>query len=203
MLRSRLGLRLDEPLARRSGLIPSGGTLPRTHAGRVMLIGDAAGHVSPLTGGGIVQTLRLGRRCAQLAADWIFAGGDHPGGSAGRGSAAVPAQASVAPCPERGATGLGVECGRGHISLPRACAKDLFPSAARRASRSRPVVPMAPWRRKPMSGNAGLVVRTSCPRTTSSFRGFQKLRGTVRPRCAIPEHRMSSRRWRPAFPRRR
>jgi len=78
MLRRRLGLRLEEPLARRSGLIPAGATLKRTHAGRVMLIGDAAGHVSPLTGGGIVQTLRLGRRCAQLAADWIFAGGDHP-----------------------------------------------------------------------------------------------------------------------------
>jgi flavin-dependent dehydrogenase len=43
-----------------------------------MLIGDAAGHVSPLTGGGIVQTLRLGRRTAQLAADWINAGGEHP-----------------------------------------------------------------------------------------------------------------------------
>jgi flavin-dependent dehydrogenase len=78
MLRKRLGLRLEHSLARRSGLIPSGATLRRTHAGRVMLIGDAAGHVSPLTGGGLVQTLRLGRRSAQLAADWIFAGGDHP-----------------------------------------------------------------------------------------------------------------------------
>jgi flavin-dependent dehydrogenase len=43
-----------------------------------MLVGDAAGHVSPMTGGGIVQTLRLGRRTAQLAADWINAGGEHP-----------------------------------------------------------------------------------------------------------------------------
>lgn len=78
LVRKQLGLRLGQPLARRSGLIPSGATLRRTHAGRVMLIGDAAGHVSPLTGGGLVQTLRLGRRCAQLAADWLYAGGDHP-----------------------------------------------------------------------------------------------------------------------------
>ncbi len=78
LLKDQMGLGFGRPLARRSGLIPSGATLRRTHAGRVMVIGDAAGHVSPLTGGGIVQTLRLGRRCAQLAADWMFAGGDHP-----------------------------------------------------------------------------------------------------------------------------
>jgi flavin-dependent dehydrogenase len=73
-------LRLPEPriVGRRSGLIPAGATLKRTFDGRVMLVGDAAGHVSPLTGGGIVQTLRLGRRTAQLAADWIHAGGEHP-----------------------------------------------------------------------------------------------------------------------------
>jgi flavin-dependent dehydrogenase len=78
LLRSRLGLRLQRVIGRRSGLIPSGATLARTHNGRVMVIGDAAGHVSPLTGGGIAQTFRLGRRCAQLASDWIFVGGDHP-----------------------------------------------------------------------------------------------------------------------------
>jgi digeranylgeranylglycerophospholipid reductase len=76
--RKRLNLPERRIIARRSGLIPAGATLGRTHVGRVMLIGDAAGHVSPLTGGGIVQTLRLGRRTAQLAADWINAGGEHP-----------------------------------------------------------------------------------------------------------------------------
>jgi flavin-dependent dehydrogenase len=75
---SRLGLRPPRIVGRRSGLIPAGATLKRTFEGRVMLIGDAAGHVSPLTGGGIVQTLRLGRRTAQLAADWIQAGAEHP-----------------------------------------------------------------------------------------------------------------------------
>ncbi len=76
--RKRLNLPERRILARRSGLIPAGATLDRTHVGRVMLVGDAAGHVSPMTGGGIVQTLRLGRRTAQLAADWINAGGEHP-----------------------------------------------------------------------------------------------------------------------------
>jgi flavin-dependent dehydrogenase len=74
-------LKLPEPriIGRRSGLIPAGATLRNTWTGRVVLVGDAAGHVSPVTGGGIVQTLRLGRRTAQLAADWIQAGGEHPG----------------------------------------------------------------------------------------------------------------------------
>jgi digeranylgeranylglycerophospholipid reductase len=75
---ARLNLRPPRIVGRRSGLIPAGATLNRTFDGRVMLIGDAAGHVSPLTGGGIVQTLRLGRRTAQLAADWIQAGAEHP-----------------------------------------------------------------------------------------------------------------------------
>lgn len=78
LYRKRLQLPERRIVARRSGLIPAGATLSRTFDGRVMLIGDAAGHVSPLTGGGIVQTLRLGRRTAQLAADWIFAGAEHP-----------------------------------------------------------------------------------------------------------------------------
>jgi flavin-dependent dehydrogenase len=75
---ARLNLRPPSIVGRRSGLIPAGATLKRTFDGRVMLIGDAAGHVSPVTGGGIVQTLRLGRRTAQLAADWIQAGAEHP-----------------------------------------------------------------------------------------------------------------------------
>jgi digeranylgeranylglycerophospholipid reductase len=79
LYRQRLGLPERPIIARRSGLIPAGATLGNTHRGRVMLIGDAAGHVSPLTGGGIVQTLRLGRRAAQLAADWIHVGGEFPG----------------------------------------------------------------------------------------------------------------------------
>lgn len=79
VLRARMGLPSGRIIARRSGLIPAGATLANVHRGRVMLVGDAAGHVSPLTGGGIAQTLRLGRRTAQLTADWLLAGAEHPG----------------------------------------------------------------------------------------------------------------------------
>ena len=41
------------------------GTLPRTHARRVLLVGDAAAQVKPLSGGGIFT----GMRCAEIAAD--------------------------------------------------------------------------------------------------------------------------------------
>ena len=78
-LRARVGLPTGKVIARRSGLIPAGATLPIAHKGRVMLVGDAAGHVSPLTGGGIAQTLRLGRRVAQFTADWLLVGAEHPG----------------------------------------------------------------------------------------------------------------------------
>jgi flavin-dependent dehydrogenase len=84
LVQRRLGLPERRILARRSGVIPAGATLRNTHRGRVMLIGDAAGHVSPLTGGGIAQTLRLGRRTAQLASDWIQAGAEHPGSALAR-----------------------------------------------------------------------------------------------------------------------
>lgn len=74
----RLGLAAPQVIATRSGLIPVGGALKRTARGPVMLIGDAAGYCSPLTGGGIALALRLGRRAAQAASDWLDAGGEHP-----------------------------------------------------------------------------------------------------------------------------
>jgi digeranylgeranylglycerophospholipid reductase len=77
-VRARLGLRHVEIIGRRNGLIPVGGVLRRRSTGRVMLIGDAAGHCSPTTGGGIALALRLGRRTAQAASDWLEAGGEHP-----------------------------------------------------------------------------------------------------------------------------
>lgn len=45
---------------RRGGLIPCGGVVERWHADGVMLLGDAAGMVSPLTAGGIHPSLQLG-----------------------------------------------------------------------------------------------------------------------------------------------
>jgi len=63
---------------RRSGLIPTGGVLRNIGSTRVMLIGDAAGMVSPVTGGGIHTALHFGRRAAQLVSDWMEDRGPHP-----------------------------------------------------------------------------------------------------------------------------
>jgi digeranylgeranylglycerophospholipid reductase len=63
---------------RRSGLIPCGGLLKNTAASGVLLIGDAAGWVSPMTGGGIRLALRYGRRAAALVADHLTGRGPAP-----------------------------------------------------------------------------------------------------------------------------
>lgn len=67
--------------SRRSGLIPSGGTLKHLGTNRVMLVGDAAGMVSPVTGGGIHTALHFGRRTAQLVSDYLSDRGPHPVGA--------------------------------------------------------------------------------------------------------------------------
>ncbi|HJW40710.1 MAG TPA: NAD(P)/FAD-dependent oxidoreductase, partial [Rhizomicrobium sp.] len=63
---------------RRSGLIPTGGTLAQLGTNRVLLVGDAAGMVSPVTGGGIHLALNFGRRAAQLVSDYLSDRGPHP-----------------------------------------------------------------------------------------------------------------------------
>jgi flavin-dependent dehydrogenase len=63
---------------RRSGLIPCGGPLRRFANGNVMLIGDAAGWVSPMTAGGIRTAFRFGRRAGTLTADHLLNGGPRP-----------------------------------------------------------------------------------------------------------------------------
>jgi flavin-dependent dehydrogenase len=65
-------------LGRRSGLIPCGGPLSRTAAPGVLLVGDAAGWVSPMTGGGIRLAFKYGRRAASLIADRLLNGGAAP-----------------------------------------------------------------------------------------------------------------------------
>jgi digeranylgeranylglycerophospholipid reductase len=65
-------------VSRRSGLIPAGGTLKNLGTNRVMLVGDAAGMVSPVTGGGIHTALHFGRRAAQITSDWLDDRGPHP-----------------------------------------------------------------------------------------------------------------------------
>jgi len=77
-LKNFCDVRTIKAVERRSGLIPSGGTLSNLGTGRVMLIGDAAGMVSPVTGGGIHTALHFGRRAAQLTSDWLDDRGPHP-----------------------------------------------------------------------------------------------------------------------------
>ncbi len=63
---------------KRGGVIPFGGLLRNFHAERVLLIGDAAGMVSPLTAGGIHHAWRFGKVAGNALADHL-SGGAHPG----------------------------------------------------------------------------------------------------------------------------
>lgn len=64
--------------ARRGGLIPCGGLVRPFASERVILIGDAAGVVSPLTAGGIHTALRYGRILGEVMAQYLAHGGEHP-----------------------------------------------------------------------------------------------------------------------------
>ena len=65
-------------LEKRGGMIPIGGLLRNFHGERVLLVGDAAGMVSPLTAGGIHSAYRFGKLAADAIADHLD-GGPHPG----------------------------------------------------------------------------------------------------------------------------
>ena len=65
-------------VARRGGLIPCGGLVKPFATGRVFLLGDAAGIVSPLTAGGIHTALRYGKILGETLAHYINNGGEHP-----------------------------------------------------------------------------------------------------------------------------
>ena len=73
------GLSGKRVLEKRGGLIPIGGLLRNFYRDRVLLIGDAAGMVSPLTAGGIHKAYRFGRIAADAIADFLDSGGAHPG----------------------------------------------------------------------------------------------------------------------------
>jgi flavin-dependent dehydrogenase len=77
-VRERFGFNRLHVMQRRSGLIPTGGPVAPLGRGRVLLIGDAAGLVSPLTGGGIHTALSFGRRAAQLVSDYLLDRGPNP-----------------------------------------------------------------------------------------------------------------------------
>jgi len=74
-----LKLDADSIKERRAGVIPCGG-LVRPFANRhALLVGDAAGLVSPLTGGGIHCAFHYGRRAALAVCDYLCDEGPHPG----------------------------------------------------------------------------------------------------------------------------
>ncbi len=72
------GYATAQPVERRSGRIPAGGLVHPWSTDGVMLVGDAAGQVSPATGGGIKLAFELGRRSAQLIADHLMDLGPPP-----------------------------------------------------------------------------------------------------------------------------
>lgn len=76
LARFRDSLRGLVPLAsgrieRRGGRIPVGGLLPRIACERGLLVGDAAGAVSPLTAGGLDPCLRQARLAVEVIRAWL------------------------------------------------------------------------------------------------------------------------------------
>ena len=65
-------------VARRGGLIPVGGLVQPFARGNVILLGDSAGIVSPLTAGGIHTALHYGKVLGAAIAAHLHHGGQHP-----------------------------------------------------------------------------------------------------------------------------
>jgi flavin-dependent dehydrogenase len=72
--RETLPFRLGRTLERRGGLIPVGGMLRRIANERGLLVGDAAGAVSPLTAGGLDGAMRLSTLAAEVTAAYLERG---------------------------------------------------------------------------------------------------------------------------------
>ena len=68
-----------QPVSHRAGVIPCGGPVRNWSDGNVMLLGDAAGMVSPLTAGGIHPAVRSGRIAGEAIAHFLDHGGVQPG----------------------------------------------------------------------------------------------------------------------------
>jgi flavin-dependent dehydrogenase len=64
--------------ARRGGLIPVGGLVRPFARDNVILLGDSAGIVSPLTAGGIHTALHYGKVLGETIATYLHHGGAHP-----------------------------------------------------------------------------------------------------------------------------
>lgn len=75
---ARFGYSKAEVVERRSGVIPCGGLVRPYATDGVMLMGDSAGLVSPLTAGGIKLSFEFGRRAAHAVADHLLNAGPPP-----------------------------------------------------------------------------------------------------------------------------
>ncbi len=64
----------EGPVRRRGGPIPVGGVLRRIACRAGLLVGDAAGAVSPLTAGGLDPCLRMAQLAAAVTADYLRTG---------------------------------------------------------------------------------------------------------------------------------
>jgi flavin-dependent dehydrogenase len=60
------------PASIRAGMIPCGGVVAPEAAGRALLVGDAAGMVSPLTAGGIHTALKHGTAAGRAIAEYLW-----------------------------------------------------------------------------------------------------------------------------------
>jgi flavin-dependent dehydrogenase len=81
---ARFNVEAKHILERRGGLIPCGGLVRPFATEHALLVGDAAGLVSPLTAGGIQRAFQFGRRAALAICDYLCDGGIHPGSAMAR-----------------------------------------------------------------------------------------------------------------------
>ncbi len=75
-----IDLRGTTPSSVRAGLIPCGGVVRPVAASRVLLVGDAAGMVSPVTAGGIHTALKHGLAAGNAVADFLRGKAEDPAG---------------------------------------------------------------------------------------------------------------------------
>ena len=74
-MRAEGRLAAAKPIQQRGGLIPVNGVLRRISASRGLLVGDAAGAVSPLTAGGLDACMRLSEHAATTVLEALDSGG--------------------------------------------------------------------------------------------------------------------------------
>jgi digeranylgeranylglycerophospholipid reductase len=73
-------LRDTAPTSVRAGLIPCGGVVAPVAVSRALLVGDAAGMVSPVTAGGIHTALKHGLAAGNAVADFLSGRAEDPSG---------------------------------------------------------------------------------------------------------------------------